>query len=95
MKEIASVFFRGEGSLDFTLAHISRIGIADLTTVAEYRIEEHFGSVSHHIRFRNGGVFRFAYALSGELLELSGENGSIRVTPEGVCTVGPYQPPEI
>jgi hypothetical protein len=77
------------------LERISRVGLADLATVAEYRIEEHFGSISHHVRLCNGGKLRFAYALSGELLELSGEQLLISITPEGVCMVGPYRPPEI
>lgn len=81
--------------IDMTLPQITRVGLADLASVSEYRIEEHFGSVSHHVRFRSGGLLRFACALTGELLELSGENVSICLSPDGVCNVGTYRSPNI
>jgi len=77
--------------VELTLLQITRVGLADLRDVTEHRIEEHFGSVSHHVRFRNGGVLRFACAVTGNLLELSGEKLNIRLSPEGVIAIGPFE----
>ncbi len=78
--------------VEVTLSRITHVGLADLAEVSEHRIEEHFGSISHHVRFRNGGILRFACALTGELLELSGEKLNIRISPEGDIVIGLFEP---
>lgn len=39
--------------------------------------------MSHHVRLVNGGEVRFAYALDGHLLELSGDKVAISIKPGG------------
>lgn len=63
---------------------IRRVGLADLTAVAEYHVEPCVGAVSHHIRLVNGGVIRFAYSLAGDLLELSAEKVLVAWDGDGV-----------
>ena len=79
--------------LAITLPRIARVGIADLHDVAEHRINTAYGSISHYVRFHNGGVLRVAYAADGSLLELSGEGMTVCADQEGTLSVKPYQAP--
>lgn len=73
---------------------LHHVGLKDLTAVVEHRIEEHFGSVSHYVRFRNGGTLCFAFNANGALLELSGNRLTMRLDEsDGTLLVGPYVPP--
>lgn len=66
------------------LKQITKVGIADLTAVAEHHIESHFGSISHHVRLHNGGVINFAYSENGSLLELGGEQVIVAYSGGGI-----------
>ena len=70
------------------LTRLTRIALADMTMVADYRIERHFGSVSHHVRLTNDGAIRLADAETGELLELSTEKVKVVVDADGTVTFG-------
>ena len=76
-----------------TLPRIEKIGIADRADVVEHRINEVYGSVSHYVRFRNGGELRVVRAADGSLLEFSGEGVTMSIDREGAVSVRPYQAP--
>ena len=81
-------------NLAVTLPRITRVGIADLADVAEHRVNNVYGSISHHIRFHSGGVVNVAYAADGSLLEFTGEGLSLSINADGILTVKPYCPPQ-
>lgn len=76
--------------LEVTLEKICRVGIADLSSIAEHRIVALCHSTSHFIRFHQGGCLRFAYSDKGELLELSAEAVNITIDKtSGAILVAP------
>lgn len=76
---------RNEDGLPYLqFKQIKRVGLADLTAVANHHVERRFGAVSHHIRLVNGGIIRFAYSSAGDLFELYGEKVIIAWSGDGV-----------
>ena len=69
-----SVFAVSEKSLHVELsAMVQSVGIENLIDVEIHEINKLFGSISHYIRFVNGGEVKFSYNSAGKLLELSGK----------------------
>ncbi len=87
-----SVRADGDGNLHVDLAQIRKVGLADLSQVVEYRIAAAVGSVSHHVRFHNGGEVWFVLNDRSELVDLEGWGVSVIVSPEGDCRFGAFEP---
>ena len=52
---------------------IKSVGIENLTDVDVHKINKLFGSISHYIRFVDGGEVKFSYNAAGDILELYGK----------------------
>jgi hypothetical protein len=59
------------------------VGIANLAEVVDYRIVAIYDSVSHYIRFCNGGELYYVFNRRGEVVELTGRTVCCSVSSEG------------
>jgi hypothetical protein len=89
---VGSVYPDAEGTLHFHLPRIRSVGIADLSQVVEHRVVAAVGSVSHHVRFRNGGGLWFVFNDRNELVDLKAHAFGVLVTPEGDCIFREFEP---
>jgi hypothetical protein len=67
----ATITTNPDGSVSLDFQHIKSIGIHSIIDVQAHNINPLLGSVSHFVKFHNGGELRFAYNQAGQLLELS------------------------
>lgn len=89
---VGSVRTDADGTLHFDLPRIRSVGIGDLAQVAEHRVARAVGSVSHHVRFNNGGGLWFVFNERNELVDLKAHAFSVSVTPEGDCMFREFEP---
>ncbi len=75
------------GDIDIELEYVNAVTVADLRWVEQHAITRVFDSVSHFIRFVGGGELRFAFSFDGNLLELSGEQVAMSISPDGETLV--------
>ncbi len=61
------------------LEEIKSIGIENMLEVQTYRITRIVGSVSHFVRFLDGGEVRLAYNAQGCLLEFSAQGVAVEI----------------
>jgi len=78
-----SVILKPDGSVEYETGKIKTVGIRNITEVLEHRINTIFDSRSHMVRFVNGGVLKYAYNGSGELIELSASNVAVVISEDG------------
>ena len=86
-KDITLCSEEERGIYCFNLPFIRSVGIPHLEQVAEHRINHVFDTVSHIVHFNGGGVLCYSYAKSGELIEFSVKNLSIRITQKNEILV--------
>jgi hypothetical protein len=67
------------------IAHsrVRHVGVADIAEVIEYRIAAIVDSISHHVRFCNGGELYYVFNRRGEVVELMGRAVLVSISPEG------------
>ena len=72
----------GDDGISINLEEIKSVGIKNVIDVEVHQINTIVGSRSHYIRFNGGGEVKFAYNQKGQLIEFSGKNVSLNLTPE-------------
>ncbi|MDP9901828.1 hypothetical protein [Variovorax ginsengisoli] len=68
-REAGKLHLLSEGRIKVTLRSIRCVDVHGITDLETHQITRAFGSVSHFLRFANGGEVRFAYNAAGALLE--------------------------
>ncbi|HEY8330734.1 MAG TPA: hypothetical protein VIO83_05345 [Pseudomonas sp.] len=68
-REAGKLHLYSEGQINVRLSGIRSVDVHAITDLETHQITRAFGSVSHFLRFANGGEVRFAYNAAGALLE--------------------------
>lgn len=63
-----------------TLRTVSSVTAADIACVTEHRINTIYGTVSHVVRFRNGGTLRYSVDSTGRVLDCEFSRLQVSVT---------------
>lgn len=79
--------------LSLDLPRIKSVGLDDLSAVEAHCINRVYNTVSHFVRFTDGGEVHFVISLTGELLELSGHGVRISLREGNAIYFGPYHSP--
>jgi hypothetical protein len=69
------------------------VGVASLAEVVEYRIAAIVDSVSHYVRFCNGGELYYVFNRRGEVVELTGRAVTVSISPQGDYIFGALDEP--
>ncbi len=76
-----SLSLTGKANVSLHIDSIKAIGVENLVDVEVHTINRVFGSVSHYVKFFDGGEVKFSYnSTSGELLEFSAAGVDAYVT---------------
>jgi hypothetical protein len=67
------------GPTEIHLEYLSSFDIKNIQDVESHQINRVFNSVSHYIKFLNGGEARISYIANGELLEFWGKSINIEI----------------
>ncbi len=70
-------------------SRVRNVGIAKLAEVVDHRIAAIVDSVSHYVRFCNGGEIYYVFNGRGEIVELSGLAVFVNISPQGDYLFGP------
>jgi hypothetical protein len=71
-----------EGNIEVDRTRIRTVGVANLAEVVNYRIIAIADSISHYVRFHNGGELYYVYNTRGQLVELTARHVRISVDAE-------------
>lgn len=82
-KNGTQVSIDADGNVSANLSKIRNIGIRNLVDIESHTINDVFGSRSHVIKFKDGGIAKFSYNQIGQLIELGGNQLGLSLTPEG------------
>ena len=63
--------------IDFS--NISSVGVENICDVEAHFINTVLGSISHLIKFRNGGEVNFAYNTNGQLVDFCAKNVNLHI----------------
>ena len=80
---------RKDGMLHVHTPTITCVAISDITQVKEHRICEIMGTVSHAVKFRNGGHLYYSYGIDGGPIEVQGEGVDIHHVGNGILMAMP------
>ncbi len=65
------------GSGEVYIEHLSSFDIQNIRDIESHQINRIFNSVSHHIKFVDGGEVKLSYSADGTLLEFWGKSVNI------------------
>jgi hypothetical protein len=78
------------GNVQIADGRVRHVGIANIAEVVEYRIAAIVDSVSHYVRFCNGGELYYVFNRRGEVVELTGRAVTANISSEGDYVFGAW-----
>lgn len=82
------------GSVTTTLkGEIKAIALENIVHVKSYRLMRVDDFIVHNIEFNDGGTVDLRYTATGKLVEFSGNQIGLNVSPQGVITLKRYSEP--
>ena len=92
-REAGKLHLYSEGRMNVRLSGLRRVDVHGITDLETHQITRAFDSVSHFLRFANGGEVRFAYNAAGALLEFVANDVEVGVIGGDRVVLGqPEQP---
>lgn len=83
----------GDGFAHAETPFVRSVGIGDLSQVVEHHINHIYGSVSHHVRFADGGHLNYIADSQGHVTEFFITGLDAVMMANGDITVWPRRPP--
>jgi hypothetical protein len=71
-----------EGNIEFDRTRIRSVGVGNLAEVVNHRIVAIADSISHYVRFHNGGELYYVFNARGQLVDLTAKKVRITVAAD-------------
>ena len=84
----AAVHVAHDGKVELDLQLIKTVGLRNLVDVVSHEINSIASSISHVVKFANGGLLQFAYNSGGSLIDFSASKLVVTLSKDNSLLVG-------